>query len=326
MIMFRSNLRRGVAAIALAATALSAAAQTWPQRPIRLVSPGAPGTTSDLLVRVIFEPVAKALGQPYVLDFKPGAGTTLAVSDVAKSAPDGYSFITGSVAGLAIAPSLYAKLAYDPMKDFEHVALLVKMPNLLVVNNGVPAKNVQELVAHAKANPGKLNYATSGAGTSFHLSAVLLAQAAGIDLVHVPYKNNTASNTAIIAGDVHMVFDNLITVLPYVRAGKLRALAITTAQRSPDAPDVPTMIEAGIPHFDVSSWFGLAGPLGTPRAIVDRMAAEVSRSMTSPEVSAALRKLGANTAFMGPADFRAFNRDEIARWAPVVKASGATVN
>jgi tripartite-type tricarboxylate transporter receptor subunit TctC len=200
------------------------------------------------------------------------------------------------------------------------------MPNLLVVSKDVPARTVSELVAYAKANPGKINYATSGAGTSFHLSAVLFAQSGGLDIVHVPYKTNNASNLALISGEVQMAFDNLITVLPHVRSGALRALAITTAQRSPDAPDVPTMIEAGGPNYDVSSWFGLAGPAGTPRPIVERLSGEIARAMASAEVAGTLRKLGANPAYMGPADFLAFNRAELARWTPVVKASGATAN
>lgn len=301
------------------------AQQDWPNKPIRIISPGSPGSTSDVLGRIILDPVSRGLGTTFLFEYKPGAGTTVAAEYVAKSSPDGYTFMVNSAAGFGIAPTLYKNLKYDTAKDFAGVARLVTTPNVLAVTNDLPARNIRELIAYAKANPGKINNGVGGGfGTSFHLSAVMFAQMAGIEIVHVPYKGNSNSVQALIAGEIQMSVDNLATMVPSIKSGRLRALAVTSAIRSRELPDVPTMIEAGIPGYEVNSWFGVVGPVGIPRSILDRFHGELAKSLSTPQIVEQMRKLGSEPAVMNPSEFDAFYRSEIARWAPVVMASGAT--
>lgn len=323
--MNRSRFLAAIASAFALCTALPATAQDdWPRKPIRVILPAGPGGTSDILMRRLGEQLGKQLGQPIVIDNKPGAGGTLAATLAAQTEPDGYTFMMNSIATHAIAPFMY-KLRFDPERDVAGVAHVAFTPNVLYVRKDSPFRSVRELVAYGKANPGKLSYASAGSGTSLHLAAVQFSLLAGLDLVHIPFNGAAPAMQSVLAGDTAFAFENSIAVMGQLRSGTLVPLAVTTATRSRELPEVPTMAEAGVRGFDNASWFGLVAPGATPRPIVDKMAAAVERALKDAQMQDAMRKLGAEPLYMGPREFDAYMKSERQKLAGVVKASGAKV-
>ena len=310
----------------LAAVAAPTFAQSdWPSRPIRIILPSGPGGTSDIFMRLLSDNVSKTLGQPVVVDNKPGAGGTLAATLAAQADPDGYTLMMNSVATHAIGPAMY-KLKFDPEKNVTAVAQLAYSANILYVRKDSPFKNVRELIAYAKANPGKLNYASSGAGTSLHLAAVEMSQLFGLDMVHIPYNGAAPTMQAVLSGDAAFSFENSMSIMGQIRGGSVVPLAVSTSRRIPQLANVPTMIESGAQGFDISSWFGIVAPGGTPTPIVDKVAAAFERALKDPQITDQINKLGADPQYMLPAEFHAYMKSERQKWAAIVKASGATVN
>ena len=320
------TVHRIFAAVALASLAAVAQAQAWPSKPIKWVVPFAPGGTTDILARTVGEKLAVALGQPVIIENKPGAGGGVGAEFTAKSAPDGYTIMGGTISTHAINASLYKSLPYDPVKDFVAITLIARVPNMLVINPSVPAKDVKELIALLKANPGKYSFASSGNGTSQHLSGELFKSMSGTDMQHIPYKGSPPALQDVVGGQVAMTFDNITTALPLAKAGKLRALAVTTAKRSSVAPEVPTLAESGLPGFEVGSWQGVFAPAGTPPEIVKRLNAEIVKALNMPDVRDKLSGLGAEIVADSPEEFSALVKAEVAKWADVVKKSGAKVD
>jgi len=314
----------------LAFSALAAApmagAQAYPAKPIRIVVPFPPGGATDILARAVAQKLTDAWGQAVVVDNRPGAGGNIGSEIVAKAAPDGYTLEMGTVGTHAINASLYAKMPYDHVKDFAPVILVAGVPNVLVVNPSLPVSSVQELIAYAKANPGKLNFASSGNGTSIHLAGELFKVMAGVQMTHIPYKGSAPALQDLIGGQVQLMFDNLPPSLPHIKAGKLRALAVTSATRSSALPDTPTIAESGLPGFEASSWFGVLAPAGTPPAIIARLNAEIAAWLASAEAKEKMLALGANIGGGSPEDFARHIAAETAKWQKVVKASGAKVD
>ena len=310
---------------------LTHAQPAWPTKPVRIVVPFAPAGTTDILARAIAPELTRAFGQPFVVDNKPGAGGNLGADLIAKSAPDGYNLLMGTVGTHAINAALYPKMPYDHVKDFAPVTLVAGVPNVLVMN---PAKaeaykinSVADLIRYAKANPGKLNMASSGNGTSIHLSGELFKAMTGTFMLHFPYRGSGPALLDLMGGTMDLMFDNLPSSLPQIKAGKLKALAVTSAVRSTAVPDLPTIAEAGkLPGFDASSWFGLLAPAGTPADIVARIQQETAKALALPAVKERLLAQGAIPGGAPPADFARFIADETAKWAKVVKASGAKVD
>ena len=315
-----------IVGFAFATLAAFANAQAWPSKPIKWVVPFAPGGTTDILARVVGEKLAIALGQPVIVENKPGAGGGLGADFTAKAAPDGYTIMGGTISTHAINASLYNKLPYDPVKDFVAITLIARVPNMLVINPSVPAGNVKELIVLLKANPGKYSFASSGNGTSQHLSGELFKTMAGVDMQHIPYKGSPPALQDVMGGQVTMTFDNITTAWPLARGGKLRALAVTTATRSPIAPDVPTLAESGLPGFEVGSWQGVFAPAGTPPEIVKRLNTEIVSILRLPDVSEKLVGLGAEPVGNTSEEFTALVKAEVVKWADVVKKSGAKVD
>jgi tripartite-type tricarboxylate transporter receptor subunit TctC len=316
-------------AFIFASVALQANAQgagSYPNKSIKIVVPFPPGGATDILARAIGFELQKAWGQTIVIENKPGAGGNTGADLVAKSPADGYTLIMATVGTHAINMSLYAKMPYDAVKDFEPMVLVAGVPNLLVVHPSVNAKTVGELTALAKSQPGKLNVASSGNGTSIHLSAELYKQMAGVDILHVPYKGSAPAVADLLGGQVQMMFDNMPVSLPHVKAGKLRALAVTSMTRSAALPDVPTMDEEGLKGFDATSWFGLLAPAGTPKDIVAKLNAASVKALASPEMRERLAAQGAEPMGNTPEQFAIFIKAEIDKWAKIVKASGARID
>ena len=310
----------------LALTPAPVQAETWPSKPIKWIVPFAPGGTSDIIARTVGAKLHVVLGQPVVVEYKLGAGGGLGADLVAKSPPDGYTIMTGTVATHAINAALYSKLPYDPVKDFAHITLAARVPNMLSIHPDIPAKSVAELVALLKANPGKYTFASAGNGASQHLSGELFKSLAGVEIQHVPYKGAPPGLQDVMAGNVTMMFDNITTSLPFAKAGKLRALAVTTAQRSPIAPELPTMAEAGVAGYEMDSWMAVFAPAGTPREIVTRLNTEIVKILKSPEVHDKLTALGANIVADSPEHCAAFVKSETAKWAELVKKIGARID
>ncbi len=323
--------RQLVAATMLVASALiplasqAADPKKYPERPVRVVVGFSAGGTTDVVARIMAKELTAELGQSFVIDNKPGAGSNIATEQVARAEPDGYTLLFVAVTS-AINQTLYPKVRFDLVKDFAPVALGAKVPNVLVVNPSVPVKNVQELIAYAKANPDKVSYASSGSGTSIHMAGELFKLRTGLKTQHIPYKGSSPAVTDLMAGQVQFMFDNMPSSWPHVMNGKLKALAVTTSKRSPTAPDLPTMEESGIKPFDVSSWFGLIAPAGTPPEVIQKLNVAMNKAFDKPEVKEAYAKLGAVSEKNTPAQFGAFIKSEVASWAPVVKSSGATVD
>ncbi|MDH4096204.1 MAG: tripartite tricarboxylate transporter substrate binding protein [Betaproteobacteria bacterium] len=315
---------RLLAAAALIATASSLQAQAWPAKPLRFVVPYPPGGPVDVSARLLAPKLQAALGQPVVVENKPGAGGNLGADVVAKSAPDGYTIGMGAIATHAINPSLMASVPYDPLRDFTHLALVVQVPNVLVVHNDVPAKSVAELVALAKTRPGKLDFASGSTGSTGHLAGELFKQMTGTYMVHIPYKGAAPAVADLLAGRVQLMFDNLASALPRVKAGQVRALAVTTLKRAPALPDLPTLDESGLKGFDMTTWWGVMAPAPLPADITARLNAEVLKAMDEPDVKTRLRAMGMEgSAVRSPAQFSAFVAAEAKLYARLVKASGA---
>jgi tripartite-type tricarboxylate transporter receptor subunit TctC len=319
-------IRRLTLGFIFAALATGALAQAFPNKPIRIVVPFPAGGTTDVLARAAAQKLTDTLGQPALVDNRPGAGGNIGAELVAKSPPDGYTLLMGTVGTHAINPALYPKLPYDHVRDFAPVILVAGVPNVLVVNPSLPVNSVQELVAYAKANPGKLNFASSGSGTSIHLSGELFKTAAGLSMTHVPYKGSSPALMDLIGGQVQLMFDNLPSALPQIKAGKLKALGVTSRERAPALPDVPTIAESGFPGFEASSWFGLLAPAGTPQPVIAKLNVEVAKWLASPEAKEKLLAQGANAAGGTPEDFAKHIAAETAKWQKVVKESGAKVD
>jgi len=298
----------------------------YPSKPIRIVVPFPAGGTTDILARAVAQKLTETGGQPVVVDNRPGAGGNIGAELVAKSAPDGYTLLMGTVGTHAINPGLYAKMPYDHQRDFAPVILVAGVPNVLVVHPAVPVNSVQELIAYAKANPGKLNFASSGNGTSIHLSAELFKTMAGVQMTHVPYKGSSPALQDLVGGQVQLMFDNLPSSLALIKAGKLKALAVTSKERAAALPDVPTIAESGLPGFEASSWFGLLAPAGTPQPIIAKLNAEIAKWLATPEAKEKMLGQGANAAGGSPDDFARFIATETAKWQKVVKESGAKVD
>ena len=312
----------------LAAAALAAAAHGYAQtRPIHLVVPYAPGGPVDLSARLIAPTLQQALGQPVVVENKPGAGGNIGADFVAKSAPDGHTLVMGAIATHAINPALYPNFPYDPVRDFRHVALIVQVPNVLVVNNDLPVRTVGELVALAKSKPGRLDFASGSTGSTGHLAGELFKQLTGTYMVHIPYKGSAPATADLFAGRVHLMFDNLASALPNIRAGKVRALAVTTAKRSTFLPELPTLEESGLKPFDMTTWWGIMAPARTPQENVERLAAECARAIRSDDLIERLRAMGSEPpSVRTPAQFTAFVERERKIYAELVKRSGASAD
>ena len=318
---FLSATGAGALAVALPQHAF---AQAYPNKPLKFIVGFAPGGATDVVGRLMAKKLGDALGQPVIIENKAGGSSNIGAEAVARSAPDGYTFYVNAITN-AINASLYSKLPFDFAKDFEPVALFAKVPNILVIHPSVPAKSLKELIDYARANPGKLSYASSGSGTSIHMCGELFKILAKVDLVHIPYKGSAPAMTDMIGGQVQVMFDNMPSALPHVKAGKLRALAVTSAQRSASAPDVLTMGEAGLAGFDVQSWFGLMAPKGTPKEIIARINAESNKALASADIKERFMDLGAVPVPLSTEAYGEFIREEITRWAEVVKVSGAKV-
>jgi tripartite-type tricarboxylate transporter receptor subunit TctC len=318
--------RRQVVAMLAATASLAAipAAQAndaYPSKPIRMVVGFPSGGAPDILARIFSEKIS--LGQPVVVDNKPGAGGNIGAETVARSAPDGYTLALGTVGTHSINGALYSKMPYDMVKDFTPVILLASTPNVLVVHPSVPAKNVQELIALAKAKPGQLTFGTPGIGTSLHVAGELFNTMAGTKIEHVPYKGRAMAIPDLLGGHITMMFDNLPSALPVVKEGKLRALGVTSAQRSTSAPDIPTIAEQGLPGYEATSWFAVFVPAHTPKEIVAKLNAEMNRIFTLSDVQTKLKTLGLDPILGTPEKLAEYQRSEIAKWAKVVKDSGA---
>jgi len=317
------SILRVLQCFVLVAFASLASAQSYPSKPIRFVVPYPPGGPLDTVARLLGQKVSESVKQPIVVDNKPGAGGNIGADTVAKSAADGYTILMGAVATHAINPTLYAKIPYDPIKDFQPVTQLASTPNVLIVNTSVPASNVREFVAYAKANPGKLNFGSGSTGSAGHLAGELFKTMAGVDMTHIPYKGAAPAMQDLIAGQVQLMFDNFASANTQVKAGKVKALAVTTAKRSSLAPDLPTIAESGLAGFDINTWFGVFVPAGTPKEIVDRLHGEFTRALALPDIREKITNLGAEPVGNRPEEFAAYIKAEGEKYARVIKASGA---
>jgi tripartite-type tricarboxylate transporter receptor subunit TctC len=329
------NLQRRVVTALAAACALAAIApahaQSWPTKPVRIVVPFPAGGTTDIVARSLGAELQKMWGQSVVIDNRPGAGGNIGADAVAKSAPDGYTVLMGTVGTHAINQSLFTqngqKMPFDPVKDFAPITLCAAVPNVMVINPKLPVNSVPEFIRYAKANPGKVNMASSGNGTSIHLTGELFKTVTGIYMVHLPYRGSAPAITDLIAGNVNVMFDNLPSALPHIKSGRLRALAVTSRNPSAALPGVPTIEQAAnLKDFDASSWFGLFAPAGTPRAIVDKIQGDVAKALSVPEVRERFVSQGAEPGGNTPDQFSAFIKGEIEKWARVVKVSNARVD
>jgi len=302
--------------------AAPSSAQDYPSKPIRLVVPYPPGSGTDIVGRLLAQRLGESLGQQVYVDNRPGAGATVGTAFVAKGTPDGYTILMADLGPLAIGPSFYRQLPYDPIKELAPISQVAVLPFVLVVHPSVPANNVPELIALAKAKPGQLNYASVGNGTAVHLATELFRQIAGIDIVHIPYKGSAPALTDLVAGRTSMMFVNVLSVRGFLESGQLRAVAIGTAERSPAMPEVPTVAESTQPNFRAGVWFGLLAPAETPRAIIDRLNAETVRVLQTPDFKAKLIEQGAESVPSSAEQFSALIQAEITKWADVIRSSG----
>ena len=316
---------RALFASLLAFAASLAAAQNYPSKPVHLIVPFPPGGPTDIVGRLVAQKLAEGLGQPVVVDNRPGAGGTVGSTAAAKAAADGYTLLYGSTSTLAIAPSLYHDLAYDPRSAFAPISLVSRGAIIAAVNAQVPGRTLQEFIALAKKTPGTLSYASAGSGTPPHLAAELFKSIAGVDLLHVPYKGGAPAINDLVGGQVQAIFEGQVVLLPHIKSGRVRALAITGAKRDPALPDVPTFAQAGLPQYDAYFWSGLVAPGGTPADILDKLNAVLVRAFNTAEVREALLRQGLEPAGTTPAEFAAFIGSEVERWGRVAKASGAKV-
>jgi len=324
--LFRTIVVVLAAACASFAVTSAAEAQPYPTKTVRLVVPFPPGGSLDFAGRLIAQRLTEAWGQPVVVENKPGAGGNIGADLVAKAPPDGYTILLGALSTHAVNPSLYAKMPYDAVKDFAPITLIAVTPNVLVVNASSPVQNVKEFIAYTKANPGKLSFGSGSNGSAGHLAGELYKVETGTDSVHIPYKGGAPATQALMAGDTQFMFDNLANAMAQVKGGKLRALAVTTAKRSSLAPELPTMAEAGLPGFDISTWYGLFAPAGTPAPIVAKWNAEVTKILNTPNIRARFVEDGAEPAPNTPEQFAQFIAAELTKYARIVKVSGAKVD
>ena len=302
-----------------------AAAQEWPTKQVNFIVPFSAGGTADLFGRLLATHMQQKFGQPFIVENRVGAGGNIGAGLVAKAAPDGYTFLVGTVSTHAINPFLYSKLPYDTVKDFQPVSLIARLPNILVVHPSLPVNTVAELIAYLKANPDKLSYGSSGAGTSIHLAAELFKIKTGTTMTHVPFRSSGDIMNNLTGGHINLAFDNATLAWPQVKAGRLRALAVTSTERAAIAPDLPPVADT-IPGFDATSWHGVFAPAGTPKPIVDKMAAEMKRILELPDIKDKLFEIGAAASPMTPEEFVKFIDSERTKWAEVVKASGAKID
>ena len=300
----------------------SALAQNYPTRVVRIVVPQAPGAQSELFARMLGQKLSESLGQSVINDPRPGAGGAIGAEVAARAAPDGYTLLFGTNSTHGSNPALYAKLPYDAVRDFAPIALTVGMPYVLSVHPSLPVTSLKQLIAFAKSMPGQLYYASAGNGSTHHLSGELFKSMARINIVHVPYKGGPPATAATVGGEVSMLFNTVGSVQPSVKSGRLRALAVTTTSRSGALPDVPTMAEAGLPGFQMQSWFGLLAPAGTPRPIISRLNAETNKALNTPEMKSAIATMGANVMSGSPEQFADHIKSEIGRIGEIVKAAG----
>jgi tripartite-type tricarboxylate transporter receptor subunit TctC len=303
-----------------------ATADNYPSRPIRIIAPSTPGDAPDVIARLVAERLTSALGQQIFVENHPGAGGVVGSDIVAKAAPDGYTLIIGNAGSHGINAAVYSKLPYDIQRDFAPVSQIAIAPNIMVVNPELPVKNVKEFIAYAKARPGALNYASGGNGSSAHMSMELFKSMAGIDLLHVPYKGSSPALTDVITGQVSAMIVNMPPAVPFVKAGKLRALAVTTRNRSPLLPEVPTVAESGLPGYETVAWFGILAPAATPKDIINRLSEEIARIARSPAMRERLTSLGAEAVGSTPAEFAAVIARDIAKWTPLAKSVGIKVD
>ena len=320
--------KRGLSPIAIVLLCFACATQAqgqYPAKPIRIIVAYTPAGTTDILARAIGQRFTETWKQPVIVDNRPGANGNIGTEVAAKAPADGYTLLMATAGTHGVNPGLYPKLPYDAVKDFAPISLTALVPNILVVNNTLPVKNVQELVTHAKKNPGKLSFGSPGIGSTGHLSAELFKTLAGIDMVHVAYKGSAPTLQDLMGGQVQVVIDNIPPYLPHVKAGKIRALAVTPAKRSPAAPELPTMAEAGVKGYDAASWFGLLAPAGTPPEIVGQLSEETRRILNMPDVREKLLSLGAQPAGSTPDEFARFIDAEIAKWNRVIRSANVTL-
>lgn len=318
----------GLATIALSGALSFSAAQaqtSYPNKPIKFVVPYSAGTTTDVIARVYADKLGKLLGQNIIVDNKAGAGGNIAAESVARAAPDGYTLTFSTSATHATNPSLYKNISFDPIKDFTHIALMVSAPNMLAINPKIPATNMAELIAYAKKNPGKLTYISAGSGTSPHMAGELLKTMAGIDIQHVPYKNINQGFTDLFAGTVSMTFYHVPVIYPHVKDGRLRALGVATSERSPIAPEVPPIGDT-VKGYDLRPWWGLAGPAGMPKDMVEKLHKATTQVLADPEVQERFKNMGLIITPMSTKQFNDFTVTELAKWSKIVKDSGASAN
>ena len=327
--------RRNALSIAAAATAAalgaapfcSAFAQdAWPTKPITIIVPVSAGGTTDIVARFAGQALSQELGQPVIIDNRPGAGGNIGAQAVARAPADGYTLVMGTVGTHAINPSLYKKMPYDHIKDFAPISRVTAVPNVLIANPSQPYKTVKELIAYGKANPDKLTFASSGSGTSIHLAGELFKSMTGITMQHIPYKGSSPALTDLMAGQTNVMFDNLPSAIQFIKAGKLRPIAVTTIKRAPQFPDLPTIDEAGVPGFDASSWFGLLAPANTPPAVIKRIDDALIKAMATTDLKKKIIEQGGEPIAETPDKFAAFIQTETVKWAKVVKESGASVD
>jgi tripartite-type tricarboxylate transporter receptor subunit TctC len=318
-----------VAAIVLAAAALPAAAaevgdaaRAYPNRPVRLIAPFVPGGPTDIVARLVAQKMSENLKQTFVVDNRGGAGGSVGMELAAAAAPDGYTLVIGSSGNLAVNPALNPKLPYNPLRDFQPLTQTTSGPQMVVVNATLPVKSAQDLIALAKARPGKLNYGSGGVGTTTHLGVELFKLAAGVDIVHVPYKGTGQALTDVIGGQVQMMMSSMLPAVPHVKAGRLRGVAVTSAKRSGIYPEMPTLAESGLPGFETTSWHGMMAPARTPKPLVARIHAELVKTLTQPDVKAIFANQGMDVVASSQEEFAAYIRGETAKWDKVVKTIG----
>ncbi len=313
----------GAVLTAAAGVVASADAQQFPSRPIRIIVPFTPGSGTDIVGRAVAHSLNESWRQPIVVDNRPGAGGTIAGETVAKANPDGYTLMLGNVSTLAIARSLYPKLAYDPLRDFAPITLITTSENVVVVHPAVPVDSIKSLIAYAKAKPRQVNYGSAGSGTTTHLGGAMFSTMAGVDMTHVPYKGSGPALTDLLGGQLQLMFSSVPTALPHIKAARLRALAVTRIERSKLLPDLPTVHETGLTGFDISLWQGIVAPAGTPQPVILRLNERIVANLNTPELKSKLAAQGLDVVGDTPEQFRAYIKAEADKWAKVVKATGA---
>lgn len=317
-------LKRLTAVAAIACASFAHAQAAYPTRPVRIVVPFPPGGATDIVARETAERLTKAMGQPFVVENRAGASGNIGVELVARSAPDGYTLVVGAPQTLTINPQLFRNLPFDPQRDLAPIVVIASVPNVLIVSNRLPVKTPQELIALARAQPGKLNYGSSSIGGTPHLSAELFKSMTSSYIVHIPYRGSSPALQDLIGGQIEMMFDNLPAALPHIRSGKVRALAVTTLERTASAPELPTLDESGVKGFDSQGWFALLAPAGTPQPILERINAEVNRILATQEFRERLQRVGADPVGGSIADFRQRLRNETERWGKVIRFANIT--